>query len=99
MYAAVGVDDRAVFEPALNHDVVGRGDIHVFFRVGLEPLRHLCSDDGGHFGQLADHHAHGVKHVPERNRQRVRAQGHIALPGAIRGAGQHAAVHQHQIHR
>ena len=99
MDADIGIDDRAVFEPAVNRDVVGRGDVHVFFRVGLEPLRHLRADERGQFSQLADHHAHRVKHVPERNRQGVRAQGHIALPGAIGGAGQHAAAHQHQVHR
>jgi len=87
MYADIGIDDCTVFDPALHHDVIGRGDINVFFRVGLKPLRHLCADNRGHFGQLTDHHAHGIKHVPERNRQRVGAQRHIALPGAIRSAG------------
>jgi hypothetical protein len=59
----------------------------------------MCGDDRRQFNELADHHAHGVKHMAEGNRQRVGAERHIALPGAIRGAGQHAAVHQRHVHR
>ena len=92
MHADVGVDDRTVFEPTRN--MMLSGEVTSTYRfVSVSNHCGTCVLTSAETSANSPATMHRRRSLAERDRQRVRAERHVALPGTVGGAREDAAAH------